>query len=54
MVFFKRADLAITDLTITSGREQAVDFTSPFMNLGELFYITIRIASTFLLYKANN
>ncbi|XP_044732050.1 glutamate receptor ionotropic, kainate 2-like isoform X2 [Chrysoperla carnea] len=29
-----RADLAITDLTITSARESVVDFTSPFMNLG--------------------
>lgn len=29
-----RADLAITDLTITSDREMAVDFTMPFMNLG--------------------
>ncbi|XP_029035815.1 glutamate receptor ionotropic, kainate 2-like isoform X2 [Osmia bicornis bicornis] len=28
------ADLAITDLTITSEREAAVDFTMPFMNLG--------------------
>ncbi|XP_015429531.1 PREDICTED: glutamate receptor ionotropic, kainate 2-like [Dufourea novaeangliae] len=28
------ADLAITDLTITSDREGAVDFTMPFMNLG--------------------
>lgn len=28
------ADLAITDLTITSERESAVDFTMPFMNLG--------------------
>nr|WJJ63363.1 glutamate receptor ionotropic 5 [Pachyrhinus yasumatsui] len=28
------ADLAITDLTITSERENAVDFTMPFMNLG--------------------
>ncbi|KAG7201425.1 hypothetical protein KM043_004185 [Ampulex compressa] len=28
------ADLAITDLTITAERESAVDFTSPFMNLG--------------------
>ncbi|XP_011872397.1 PREDICTED: glutamate receptor ionotropic, kainate 2-like isoform X2 [Vollenhovia emeryi] len=28
------ADLAITDLTITSARESVVDFTSPFMNLG--------------------
>ncbi|CAH0558938.1 unnamed protein product [Brassicogethes aeneus] len=29
-----RADLAITDLTITSDRAEAVDFTTPFMNLG--------------------
>ncbi|KAJ0183282.1 hypothetical protein K1T71_001258 [Dendrolimus kikuchii] len=29
-----RADFAITDLTITSSRQKAVDFTSPFMNLG--------------------
>lgn len=31
-----RADLAITDLTITAEREEAVDFTSPFMNLGKI------------------
>lgn len=31
---FQRADFAITDLTITSTRQKAVDFTSPFMNLG--------------------
>ncbi|KAH7936800.1 hypothetical protein HPB49_004817 [Dermacentor silvarum] len=30
----KEADLAIGDLTITSQREQAVDFTMPFMTLG--------------------
>lgn len=29
-----KADLAIADLTITSDRQQAVDFTLPFMNLG--------------------
>lgn len=29
-----RADLAIVDLTITSAREEAVDFTLPFMNTG--------------------
>ncbi|XP_055852904.1 glutamate receptor ionotropic, kainate 2-like [Episyrphus balteatus] len=29
-----RADLGITDLTMTSDRESAVDFTIPFMNLG--------------------
>lgn len=34
LFFFQRADLAIGDLTITFGREQAVDFTMPFMNLG--------------------
>ncbi|XP_049532370.1 glutamate receptor ionotropic, kainate 2 isoform X1 [Anopheles darlingi] len=30
----QRADLAIADLTITFDREQVVDFTMPFMNLG--------------------
>ncbi|XP_077295106.1 glutamate receptor ionotropic, kainate 2-like isoform X2 [Arctopsyche grandis] len=30
----ERADLAITDLTITAERQKAVDFTNPFMNLG--------------------
>ncbi|XP_073816653.1 glutamate receptor ionotropic, kainate 2-like [Musca autumnalis] len=29
-----RADLAISDLTITSERQEAIDFTTPFMNLG--------------------
>jgi ABC-type amino acid transport substrate-binding protein len=31
----KEADLAITDLTITAERNDAVEFTSPFMNLGK-------------------
>jgi len=30
----QKADLAVADLTITYEREQAVDFTMPFMNLG--------------------
>lgn len=30
----QRADVAIADLTITYNREQVVDFTMPFMNLG--------------------
>lgn len=33
--FYQRADLAVTDLTITSEREEAIDFTIPFMNLGK-------------------
>ncbi|XP_071567599.1 glutamate receptor ionotropic, kainate 2-like isoform X7 [Temnothorax nylanderi] len=33
-----KADLAITDLTITATREEAVDFTSPFMNLGKTWH----------------
>ncbi|KRF99742.1 uncharacterized protein Dwil_GK22709 [Drosophila willistoni] len=33
-IMMGRADLAVTDLTITSEREEAVDFTIPFMNLG--------------------
>lgn len=31
---YKRADLAIGDLTITYDRETAVDFTKPFLNTG--------------------
>lgn len=31
----QKADIAIADLTITYDREQAVDFTMPFMNLGK-------------------
>lgn len=31
----QKADLAVADLTITYDREQVVDFTMPFMNLGE-------------------
>lgn len=34
-VIFQRADLAICDLTITHERRSAVDFTTPFMNLGK-------------------
>ncbi|KAF2352922.1 Ionotropic glutamate receptor [Trinorchestia longiramus] len=34
LVLWQRADLAIGDLTITYDREQAVDFTTPWMNLG--------------------
>jgi len=34
-VCFQRADIAVADLTITYDREQAVDFTMPFMNLGK-------------------
>ncbi|OQR69094.1 glutamate receptor, partial [Tropilaelaps mercedesae] len=33
-VVYGKADLAIADLTITSAREAAVDFTMPFMNTG--------------------
>ena len=35
MLFLQEADLAVADLTITYEREQGVDFTMPFMNLGE-------------------
>lgn len=34
LVYSQRADLAITDLTITAERESGADFTMPFMNLG--------------------
>ncbi|KAJ3649499.1 hypothetical protein Zmor_021239 [Zophobas morio] len=33
-IIANKADLAIADLTITSSRQKAVDFTTPFMNLG--------------------
>jgi hypothetical protein len=39
ILFLQRADLAITDLTITAERESAADFTMPFMNLGEAFSV---------------
>ena len=35
--FPQKADLAVADLTITYEREQGVDFTMPFMNLGKKF-----------------
>lgn len=35
----KRADLGISDLSITHERRQAVDFTKPFMNLGTTKYL---------------
>lgn len=34
--------MAITDLTITSDRAEAVDFTSPFMNLGKAIFTAIK------------
>ncbi|XP_067619820.1 glutamate receptor ionotropic, kainate 2-like isoform X2 [Eurosta solidaginis] len=33
-IIMERADFAITDLTITAARQQVVDFSIPFMNLG--------------------
>lgn len=36
-MMLQRADLVVADLTITYDREQAVDFTMPFMNLGKCF-----------------
>lgn len=40
---FQRADLVVADLTITYDREQAVDFTMPFMNLGRYL---VRVQTT--------
>lgn len=45
---FQEADMAITDLTITSDRAEAVDFSHPFMDLGETFIIYNNILA---LYK---
>ncbi|XP_067619826.1 glutamate receptor ionotropic, kainate 2-like isoform X5 [Eurosta solidaginis] len=36
LISVPRADLAITDLTITSERQEIIDFSIPFMNLGRL------------------
>ena len=54
---FQKADLAVADLTITYEREQGVDFTMPFMNLGnyKLFFLltlmyTINAQKIFFLY----
>lgn len=41
MFSYQRADLAITDLTITSEREEVIDFSIPFMNLGEIKYLNL-------------
>ena len=43
MKSFQDADLAICDLTITYERENAVDFTMPFMNLGTVSLISYRV-----------
>jgi len=34
MAPFQKADMAVLDLSITSERQEAVDFTMPFMNTG--------------------
>jgi hypothetical protein len=36
-VSFQKADMAVIDLSITSQRQKAVDFTMPYMNTGEFF-----------------
>ena len=44
LLLLQKADLAIADLTITYEREQAVDFTMPFMNLGKkLIFFSVNI-----------
>ena len=45
----KRADLAVASMTINYARETVIDFTKPFMNLGEFFARhMIREASEFM------
>ena len=34
----QKADMAVIDMSITSIRQTAVDFTMPYMTTGELFY----------------
>lgn len=39
--------MAITDLTITSEREEVVDFTIPFMNTGTIEYLFVNLQKNF-------
>ena len=45
----QRADLAMGDLTISYEREQVVDFTMPFLDLGEYSYIAKKCIAQFFL-----
>ena len=44
----QKADLAVADLTITYEREQGVDFTMPFMNLGVTILFEVNIQNIIL------
>ena len=46
----QKADLAVADLTITYEREQGVDFTMPFMNLGK--FASVIMEWVFLIRQA--
>ena len=46
----QKADLAIGDLTITYDREQAVDFTTPWMNLGKILNIDMHVLKVYLVH----
>lgn len=48
MFSFQKADLAVCDLTITYERRRAVDFTMPFMTLGN-FFLRFSILCAFVL-----
>ena len=39
VIQFQKADLAIADLTINTPRNDAIDFSMPFMKLGDFFLI---------------
>ena len=43
VVQFQKADLAIADLTINTPRNDAIDFSMPFMKLGEFLDTKISI-----------
>lgn len=41
LFYFQNADLALADLTISFAREQDIDFTKPFMDLGMRFILQV-------------
>jgi hypothetical protein len=48
-LIFQKADMAVIDLSITSQRQKAVDFTMPYMNTGAYYRLTYY--SKFAIYK---
>ena len=43
MLCLQNADIGVTGLTITHVREQDVDFTTPYLDLGMLFVMKVSL-----------